>query len=80
MACDVAKILFNFSCVYRAPTLFTRVLFFSRYYFCVDSDSFEKQHSFSVELNNLYRAQSTLFTRVAQSDAVVSECKLNLLR
>jgi len=79
MACDVAKILFKFSCVYRAPTLFTRVLFFSRYYFCVDSDSFEKQHSFSVELNNLYRA-STLFTRVAQSDAVVSEYKLNLLR
>jgi len=79
VACDVAKILFNFSCVYRAPTLFTRVLFFSRYYFCVDSDSFEKRHSFSVELNNLYRA-STLFTRVAQSDAVVSEYKLNLLR
>ena len=79
MACDVAKILFNFSCVYRAPTLFTRVLFFSRYYFCVDSDSFEKLHSFSVELNNLNRA-STLFTRVAQSDAVVSEYKLNLLR
>ena len=79
MACDVAKILFNFSCVYRVPTLFTRVLFFSRYYFCVDSDSFEKQHSFSVELNNLYRA-TTLFTRVAQSDAVISECKLDFLR
>ena len=42
-------------------------------------DSFEKRHSFSVGLNNLYRA-STIFSRVAQSNAVVSECKLNLLR